>query len=194
MCKASHVRSTFGSWDVEKSARRCGPKRILKSNVQNTLRSEQLWQLRCWKVHGANRFWSQKVQSTLRSEQLWQLRSLWCEAHFEVKMLKAPDVRTTSGLWDVEKVHAVVARSYTALRYTLRYTTSLHFTTLHYTTLLCTTLHYPTLHLQLQLRVQLHLQLRVQLQLQPRITRFQLHYTTPDDTALQLELQLQLHL
>ena len=141
-----------------------------------------------------NRFWSQKVQSTLRSEQLWQLRSLWCEAHFEVKMLKAPDVRTTSGLWDVEKVHAVVARSYTALRYTLRYTTSLHFTTLHYTTLLCTTLHYPTLHLQLQLRVQLHLQLRVQLQLQPRITRFQLHYTTPDDTALQLELQLQLHL
>ena len=92
-----------------------------------------------------NRFWSQKVQSTLRSEQLWQLRSLWCEAHFEVKMLKAPDVRTTSGLWDVEKVHAVVARSYTALRYTLRYTTSLHFTTLHYTTLHYSIPHYTTL-------------------------------------------------
>ena len=33
------------------------------------------------------------------------------EAHFEVKMLKTPGVRTTFGGSDVEKVHAVVARS-----------------------------------------------------------------------------------
>ena len=33
------------------------------------------------------------------------------EAHFEVKMYKAPHVRTTFGSCDVEKVHAVVARS-----------------------------------------------------------------------------------
>jgi len=36
---------------------------------------------------------------------------LWREAHVEVKMLKAPGVRTTFGSWDVKKVHAVVARS-----------------------------------------------------------------------------------
>ena len=36
---------------------------------------------------------------------------LWREAHFEVKMLKTLGVRTTFGSCDVEKVHAVVARS-----------------------------------------------------------------------------------
>ena len=36
---------------------------------------------------------------------------LWREAHFEVKMYKAHHARTTFGGSDVEKVHAVVARS-----------------------------------------------------------------------------------
>ena len=36
---------------------------------------------------------------------------LWREAHFHVKMLKTQHARTTFGSWDVEKVHAVVARS-----------------------------------------------------------------------------------
>ena len=36
---------------------------------------------------------------------------LWREAHFQVKMYKAQRSRTTFGSCDVEKVHAVVARS-----------------------------------------------------------------------------------
>ena len=36
---------------------------------------------------------------------------LWREAHFQVKMYKAHHSRTTFGSCDVEKVHAVVARS-----------------------------------------------------------------------------------
>ena len=36
---------------------------------------------------------------------------LWREAHFQVKMYKTHQRRTTFGSWDVEKVHAVVARS-----------------------------------------------------------------------------------
>ena len=36
---------------------------------------------------------------------------LWREAHFQVKMYKKHHCRTTFGSWDVEKVHAVVARS-----------------------------------------------------------------------------------
>ena len=44
----------------------------------------------------------------------WEMKSctpLWREAHFQVKMYKTPQLRTTFGSWDVEKVHAVVARS-----------------------------------------------------------------------------------
>ena len=36
---------------------------------------------------------------------------LWREAHFEVKMYKTHQCRTTFGSCDVEKVHSVVARS-----------------------------------------------------------------------------------
>ena len=36
---------------------------------------------------------------------------LWREAHFEVKMHKTHQVRTTFGSCDVEKVHTVVSRS-----------------------------------------------------------------------------------
>ena len=36
---------------------------------------------------------------------------LWREAHFQVKMYKTHQCRTTFGSSDVEKVHAVVARS-----------------------------------------------------------------------------------
>ena len=36
---------------------------------------------------------------------------LWREAHYQVKMYKTHQVRTTFGSRDVEKVHAVVARS-----------------------------------------------------------------------------------
>ena len=44
----------------------------------------------------------------------WEMKNctpLWREAHFQVKMYKTHQVRTTFGSWDVEKVHAVVARS-----------------------------------------------------------------------------------
>ena len=44
----------------------------------------------------------------------WEMKSctpLWREGHLDVKMLKTPGVRTTFGSCDVEKEHAVVARS-----------------------------------------------------------------------------------
>ena len=44
----------------------------------------------------------------------WEMKKctpLWREAHFQVKMYKTHQLRTTFGSWDVEKVHAVVARS-----------------------------------------------------------------------------------
>ena len=52
-----------------------------------------------------------RVRSQLATGAMKNCTPLWREAHFQVKMYKIPGVRTTFGSWDVEKVHAVVARS-----------------------------------------------------------------------------------
>ena len=52
-----------------------------------------------------------RVRSQLARREMNNCTPLWCEAHFEVKMYKTHHSRTTFGSWDVEKVHAVVARS-----------------------------------------------------------------------------------
>ena len=52
-----------------------------------------------------------RVRSQLARWEMKNRTPLWREAHFQVKMLKTPGVRTTFGSCDVEKVHAVVARS-----------------------------------------------------------------------------------
>ena len=125
---------------------------------------------------------------------------LWRKAHFQVKMLKTPHVRTTCGRSDVVlrggtkdcapcqkwgKREWFVAISTTT-------TTTLHYTTPHYTTLHSTQLqlqlhlcyitpHYTTLH-STQLQLQLQRQLPLQLQLQ--LCYITLHYTTLDYTRL----------
>ena len=93
--------------------------------------------------------------------------ALWREAHFQVKMLKTPGIRTTFRGRDVEKVRAVVARSTFRSqngsdhfwRFRCRFT-SVHYTTLytplHYTTVHDTTLHSTTLQLQLHKYTPLH--------------------------------------
>ena len=52
-----------------------------------------------------------RVRSQLAKGEMKNCTPLWREAHFQVKMYKAPGAWTTFGSWDVEKVHAVVARS-----------------------------------------------------------------------------------
>ena len=52
-----------------------------------------------------------RVRSQLATGAMQNCTPLWREAHFQVKMYKTRGVRTTFGSWDVEKVHAVVARS-----------------------------------------------------------------------------------
>ena len=46
---------------------------------------------------GAKRVGGEKAKSTSCPEHFWQLRPLWCEAHFEVKLYKAPQCRTAFG-------------------------------------------------------------------------------------------------
>ena len=89
-------------------------------NVQNTPRSDHFWKLRCRK--SARRCGAKHISKSkctkhqgcgplLAVEMSKKLTPLCREAHFQVKMHKALRVRTTFGSWDVEKVHAVVARS-----------------------------------------------------------------------------------
>ena len=89
-------------------------------NVQNTPWSEHFWKLRCRKSArrcGAKHISKSKcakhtmVGALLEVEMSKKRTPLWCEAHFEVKMYKTDHCRTTFGSCDVEKVHAVVARS-----------------------------------------------------------------------------------
>ena len=72
-----------------KIARRCGAKHICKSKCT----------------------WHSMLGPLLEVEMSEQCTPLWREAHFEVKMYKTQHSQTTFGSGDVEKVHAVVARS-----------------------------------------------------------------------------------
>ena len=88
-------------------------------NLQNTL-SDHFWKLR-WRKSarrcGAKHMSKSKCTKHTRFGPLLEIEMakkytlLWREAHVEVKMYKTRQVRTTFGSWDVEKVHAVVARS-----------------------------------------------------------------------------------
>ena len=167
MYKIHHSRTTFGSWDVEKVHAVVARSKFRSQNVQSTPWSDHFWKLRCRKSArrcGAKHILKSKctkhtmVGPLLEVEMLKKCTPLGREAHFEVKMLKTPGVRTTFGSWDVEKVHAVVARrtfrskhvqntrgSDHFWRFRCRFA-SLHHTTGHYTTLRSSTLHYTTLH------------------------------------------------
>ena len=128
---------------------------------------------------------------------------LWREAHFQVKMHKTHHVRTTFGGSDVEKVHAVVARSTFRSqnvkntrgsdhfwRFRCRFA-SLHYTTLHYTTLHSTTLHYTTLHYTALPSTTLRCTKLHYIPLHSTTLHYiTLHYITLNDTAPQIDRQI----
>ena len=68
-----------------------------------------------------------RVRSQLARWEMKNCTPLWREAHFQVKMYKTHQVRTTFGSWDVEKVHAVVARSTFPSQKCKKLTVSDHF-------------------------------------------------------------------
>ena len=120
MYKAHHSRTTFGSWDVEKADAVVARSIFPSQNVQNTPASAHFWKLRCRKSArrcGAKHISKWKCTKhtsfgpLLDVEMSKKCMPLWPEAHFEVKMYKTHQVRTTFGRWDVEKVNTVVARS-----------------------------------------------------------------------------------
>ena len=120
MLKTPGVRTTFGSWDVEKVHAVVARSTFRSQNVQNTSAPDYFWKLRCRKSArccGAKHISKSKCTKhasfgpLLLVEMSKKCTPLWREAHFEVKMHKTHQLRTTFTSWDVEKVHAVVARS-----------------------------------------------------------------------------------
>ena len=71
-----------------------------------------------------------RVRSQLATWEMKNCTPLWREAHFQVKMFKTPQLRSTYWSWDVEKVHAVVARSTCRSQHVESTTCSRHFWTL----------------------------------------------------------------
>ena len=168
MYKAPQLRTTFGSCDVEKVHAVVARSTFPSQNVQSTSASDHFWKLRCRKSArrcGAKHISKSKCTKHLSFGPLLEVAMskkctpLWREAHFEVKMYKTLHVRATFGGSDVEKVHAVVARSTFwsehvqntrgsdhFWRFRCRFAASLHYTTLRYITPHSTILHYITLH------------------------------------------------
>ena len=181
--KTHQLRTTFASWDVEKVHAVVARSTFPSQNVQNTPGSDHFWQLRCRKsarCFGAKHISKSKCTKHTRFGPLLEVEMskkctpLWREAHFQIKMYKTPHVRATFGGSDLEKAHAVVARStfrsqnvhntrgsdhfwrfrcrFASLRvitlhYTLHDYTTVHYTTLHNTTTTTTELHnYTPLH------------------------------------------------
>ena len=120
MDKTLEERTTFGSWDVEKVHAVVARSTFWSQNVQNTPWSDHFWKLRCRKSArrcGAKHISKSKVLKTdglgplLEVEMSKKCTPLRREAHFQVKSVKNWRSRTTFGSWEVENVHAVVARS-----------------------------------------------------------------------------------
>jgi len=109
-----------GQMRDEKSNAAVGRSTFRSQNVQSTPFSDHFWKLRCRKSAcrcGAKHISKSTCTKHTRFGPLLEVAMskkctpLWREAHLQVKKLNALHVRTTFGRWDVEKVHAVVARS-----------------------------------------------------------------------------------
>ena len=139
---------------------------------------------------------------------------MWHEAHFQVKMNKTHQLQTTFGSWDVEQVHAVVARSTIRSQKCKKLRGTEHFgrsdvvlrgrhkgvctlpkvrKTWRFCSSLNYTHHYTPLH-SITTTTTLHYTTldsnRLHFTSLPSLHYNQLHYTT---LQLQLQLQLQLH-
>ena len=108
--RALHLRSTFGSWDVQKLHAVVVRSACPSQNVQRTPGSDHFWKLRCRKSarHCGAKHMSKPKSTThtnvgprLEVEMSKKCAALWREARFQGKRLKTPHVRTTLGRSDV---------------------------------------------------------------------------------------------
>jgi len=212
--KTPQLRTTFGSWDVEKVHALVVRSTFRSQNVQNTSASDRFWKLRCRKSArrcGAKHISKSKVEKTEGYGALLDVQMSLrvagardcapCQKWAKREAFVAVSTTTTTTTphytpIQYTQLHSITL-NYIQLHYATLHHTTLHYNTLHYTTFRYTTLHYTTLHYTTQCYNTLH------------YTTFHyttphyvtLHYTTFHYTSLQyttlhsttLQLQLQLH-
>ena len=135
MYKTRQLRTTFGSWDVEKVQAVVARSTFPSQNVQNTSASDHFWKLRCRKSArrcGTKQISKSKCTKHVSFGPLLTVQMWFCVAGGKRK-----------GLWTLPKV-SKMWRFCSSFNYNHQNTTH-HHTTLHYTALHCTTLHHATL-------------------------------------------------
>ena len=123
MLKLPHVRATFGSCDVQKVHAVVARSTFGSQKCQNTSGSDHFWKLSCGKSArrcGAKHILTKNAKITTCSGHFWKLRCRKSARRCGAKhiLMKSVKITTCSGhfstirsSFDVEKVHAVVARS-----------------------------------------------------------------------------------
>ena len=110
----SETSDNMDSWKAEVRRVRRDKIRRKKMQMREKVRKSRNTAFFQWFVAPVGRkvgSLKRRVQSQLARWEMKNCTPLWREAHFQVKMYKTHQPRTTFGSWDVEKVHAVVARS-----------------------------------------------------------------------------------
>ena len=104
-------------WDEVKSEeRRCNSAKVRRKKIHprqmlEASRNAVFFQWFVCRVSRKVGSLKRRVRSHVVRGEIKNCTPLWREAHFEVKMLKNWGVRSTFWSWDVEKLHAAVARS-----------------------------------------------------------------------------------
>ena len=129
-------QTSFGSWDVERSARRCGAKYMSKSNVQSTTTTTTL---HCTILHYTTLHYN---STTLHYTTLFTLH--YTTAHYTTLHYTKFNY---NWIYNCNCNDNYITRHYTTPHYTPLHPTTLHSTTLHSTTLDYTTLTTTTLQL-----------------------------------------------
>ena len=109
----SETSDNMGSWKAEVRRVRRDKIRRKKMQMREKVGKSRNTVFFQWFVAPAGRkvgSLKRRVRSQLARWEMKNCTPLWREAHFQVKMYKTHQLRTTFGSCDVEKVHAVVAR------------------------------------------------------------------------------------
>ena len=118
--RARQLRTTFGSWDVEKVHGVVARSTFPSQNGKTAPASDHFLTSRCRKsarLCCAKHISKSKVSKhtsfgpLLEVEMSKKCMELWREAHFQVKSVRARQLRTTFWRPDVEKVRAAAARN-----------------------------------------------------------------------------------
>ena len=175
--KTPHVRTTLGSWDVEKVYAVVARSTFPSQKCKKLRGTEHFWTFRCrfaWQAQG--------IVHLLKREQ--NLRVLYILNYNRHYTTLHDTTRLVQLHLHYSPLHYITLHSTTLHHTTLNYIT-LHYTTFHYTTLHYTPLHYTTTTLQY---IPLHYATYITLHYAPlhsaTLRSITLHYITLHSTSL----------